>query len=137
MEHFKKITGGNIVIMGRKTYESLPEKFRPLPNRVNIVLSRQKHFKIQGVKVFNDIFDCIEDKKNEKKEMFIIGGMSIYKQALSLVSKIYLTTIHHQFKGDAYFPKIDIDKWKIITKEKHQADDKNKYAYTFSTLEKI
>lgn len=151
LTHFKKLTEGNIVVMGRKTYESLPEKFRPLPNRENIVLSRQKHFKIPHCKVFNNIEDFLKYQNKEKKEMFIIGGMSIYKQfidsikiggemfsdSIKLLDKIYLTTIHHKFSGDAYFPKIDKNEWIETESIYNKADEKNIYPYTFSTLERI
>ena len=135
LAHFKTLTEGNIVVMGRKTYESLPEKFRPLPNRKNIILSRQKDFKIPNCEVFDNLKTII--KKFHNQSVLIIGGMSIYEQALPLVDKIYLTTIHHQFSGDAFFPQIDKNQFKITEEIYHQADDKNKYDYTFSILEKI
>ncbi len=132
--NFKKITEGNIVVMGRKTYESLPEKFRPLPNRKNIILSRQKELKLANCEVFDNLETLI--KTFHHQSLIVIGGMSIYEQVLPLVDKIYLTTIHHQFDGDAYFPKIDKNEWVETESIYNEANEKNMHSCTFSILER-
>jgi len=110
MKHFKDLTMGQTVIMGRKTYESIPEKFRPLPGRENIILSRSESAnaalseKQPRLRYFNSIETAIRNVKTEKA--FIIGGASIYKQTLENIDGIYLTCIHAEFEGDAYYPDL-------------------------------
>ena len=106
MKFFKEKTTGHCVITGRKNYESIPEKFRPLPNRTNIVITRQKSYIAEGAIVVTSIEDAIEGaKQTNDEEIFIIGGGEIFKLALHLVNKIYLTVIHDKFDGDVYFPE--------------------------------
>jgi dihydrofolate reductase len=135
LAHFKNLTQNNIVVMGRKTYDSLPEQYRPLPNRKNVIISRNSNLKIANCEVFSSL-ETIIKAFEDKAKLMIIGGMSIYEQALPLVDKIYLTTIHHKFTGDAFFPKLDDNEWNEIESIYNEADDNNKYAYTFSILER-
>jgi dihydrofolate reductase len=135
LAHFKNLTQNNIVVMGRKTYDSLPEQYRPLPNRKNVIISRNSNLKIANCEVFSSLETMIKAFE-DKAKLMIIGGMSIYEQALPLVDKIYLTTIHHKFTGDAFFPKLDDNEWNEIESIYNEADDNNKYAYTFSILER-
>jgi dihydrofolate reductase len=135
LAHFKNLTQGNIVVMGRKTYDSLPEQYRPLPNRKNVIISRNSNLKIADCEVFSSL-EVMINAFEDKAKLMIIGGMSIYEQALPLVDKIYLTTIHHKFTGDAFFPKLDDNEWNEIESIYNEADDNNKYAYTFSILER-
>jgi dihydrofolate reductase len=135
LAHFKNLTQNNIVVMGRKTYDSLPEQYRPLPNRKNVIISRNSSLKIADCEVFSSLETMIKAFE-VKAKLMIIGGMSIYEQALPLVDKIYLTTIHHKFTGDAFFPKLDDNEWNEIESIYNEADDNNKYAYTFSILER-
>lgn len=138
MKYFKDITEGHCVITGRKNYESIPPKFRPLINRTNIVVTRQKNYPAPGAIVANSIEDAIEMARQKgETEVFIIGGAEIYKQTMSVIDKIYLTEVHHVFDGDAYFPEIDKTKWKEISRKAMPIDEKHKYAYTFCVLEKI
>ncbi|MCF6276899.1 MAG: dihydrofolate reductase [Candidatus Magasanikbacteria bacterium] len=118
MKLFKKYTTGNVVIMGRKTWESLPEKFRPLPNRKNIIITRQPDYKApEEVAVYSDIKKAIQAHKNEK--VFIIGGGEIYKQSIDLADTLYITKVHRTIDVcDTFFPKIDETKWKITEEEK-------------------
>ena len=138
MKFFKDTTLGHHVIMGRKNFESIPHKYSPLPNRTNIVVTRQTNYTAKGCIVVN----CIEDalkiaQKNGDTEPFIIGGGQIYKIALKLdlVDKIYLTKIWHTFDGDVFFPELD-KSWKETSRVINNADEKHKYNYDFITLEK-
>ena len=133
LKHFKEITTGHPIIMGRKTYDSIG---RPLPNRRNIVITRQKDLTIANVEVVHDLSEAIALFK-EDEEIFVIGGAEIYKHTLALANIIYLTTVHENYEADAYFPTINQNDWKEIEKEHHNADEKNSIAYTFSTLQRI
>lgn len=131
LNHFKTITTGHPIIMGRKTYESIG---RPLPNRTNIILTRDHQFNATGCLVAHSLADAIQHA-NDSEEIFIIGGAEIYKQCLVDVSRIYLTIVHNQFEGDAYFPALG-DEWREVSRETHEADEKNGYGYSFVRLER-
>jgi len=135
---FKEITIGHHVIMGRRNFESIPHKYRPLPNRTNIIITRQSEYKAEECIVVNSVETALKIAKNNGDiEPFIIGGGQIYRIALekNLVDKIYLTKIHHSFKGDTFFPELSSD-WKETNKIENKADDKHKYNYDFITLER-
>ncbi len=137
MKFFKEKTSGHCIITGRKNYESIPEKFRPLPNRTNIVITRQKNYEAPGAIVVGSIEEAIEKaKQTTDNEIFIIGGAEIYKQALPYVDKIYFTKIYHEFNGDVFFPKIETSEWKETSRTKGLIDEKNKYEHDFITFEK-
>ncbi len=131
LKHFKQITNGHTIIMGRKTFDSMG---KPLPNRRNIVITRNADLKIEGAEVTTSLDDALALCKTEE-EVFIIGGAEIYKEALDKTDRIYLTTVHQRFEGDAYFPELDRNKWVETAREEHQPDEKNNIAFTFSTLE--
>jgi dihydrofolate reductase len=131
LKHFKQITNGHTVIMGRKTFDSMG---KPLPNRRNIVITRNPDLEINGAEVTTSLADALSLCENEE-EVFIIGGAEIYKEALDKTNRIYLTTVHQRFDGDAYFPELNMEKWVVTAQEEHQPDEKNKIAFTFSTLE--
>ena len=137
-KRFKDLTSGHIVIMGRKTYESLPEKFRPLPNRTNIVVTRNSNFTtINQLIVVGSIEEAIESAKskiqNPNSEIFIIGGASIYEQGIKYADKLYLTLVEKEYPdADAFFPDYSQFK-KIVSEEKHQDDI---YTYRFVELDK-
>lgn len=136
MQFFKKTTLYHHIITGRKNYISIPEKFRPLANRTNIVLTRQQNFPEKGCIVLNSLEAAINfAKKNNETEVFIIGGGQIYKEALvkNLVDKMYITHVHHSFEGDTFFPEIDTTKWKKISEEIHLKDEKHPYSFSFCT----
>jgi len=138
MKFFKETTQGHHVIMGRKNFESIPHKFRPLPNRTNVIITRQSDYKAEGCLVVNSVEESIEmAKQNGDTEPFIIGGGQIYKIALeqNLVDRIYLTRIHHVFEGDTFFSELNSD-WEEVKREDCFADEKNKYDYSFIVLEK-
>jgi len=135
---FKNTTIGHHVIMGRKNFESIPHKFKPLINRTNIIVSRNINYVAQGCIVVSSIEDAIEiAKKNNDDEPFIIGGGEIYKLALesNLVDKIYLTKVHHVFEGDTFFPKLN-NNWQEVNIIKNKADENHDYDYDFIFLEK-
>jgi dihydrofolate reductase len=131
LKHFKEITTGHTIIMGRKTFESVG---RPLPNRRNIIITRQPLF-IEGCEVVNSI-DTALALCAEEDEVFIVGGAEIYRQSLHLTNRIYLTVVHKEFEGDSFFPEINKGEWKEVSREDHQADEKNLLPYSFITLER-
>ena len=136
MRFFKETTMGHHVIMGRKNFESIPHKYSPLPNRTNVVITRQINYKAEGCVVVNSVEAALEiAMQNGDNEPFIIGGGQIYKLALeaNLVDKIYLTKIHHAFDGDTSFPKLNSD-WEEVNKVENKADEKHNYDYDFITL---
>ena len=130
LKHFKDITTGHTVIMGRKTYESVG---KPLPKRRNIIITRQA-ITIDGCEVVNSIEAALALCQNEE-EVFIVGGAEIYKQAMHLTDRIYLTIVHKEFEGDSFFPEIDLKDWKEVAREDHQPDEKNSLPYSFITYE--
>lgn len=117
LKYFKELTEGNTVIMGRKTYESLPKDKKPLPNRINIVITRDINFTANGCMVVGSLEEAIL-KIDNRKDTFIIGGSEIYKQAINFVDKIYITEINDEYEGDTYFPEIS-DKWHLVGVEKN------------------
>jgi dihydrofolate reductase len=129
LKHFKSVTSGSSILMGRKTYESIG---RPLPKRENIIITRQADLTIEGCVVANSLQEAIDKAKSE--EVFIIGGGEIYKQAIEIADKIYLTKIHQDFEGDTVFPEIDSSTWKEVSSVPGQLDEKNKLAHTFIEL---
>lgn len=134
LKRFKKLTNGHYIIMGRKTFESFP---KPLPNRTHVVISYQSDYKVPaGVILVNSLSDAIDVSKNDPQP-FIIGGGQIYKQALTLVSKIELTRVHDNFDGDTFFPEIDLSVWKETENKFHKKDAKHKHDFSFITYERI
>lgn len=138
MKWFRQHTMGKPIIMGRLTFESFGAK--PLPGRRNIVISRDPNFgaKLSGTEV--EVHGSIESALNEVndvEEAMIIGGMSLYKQALPLANRLYMTLVHTEVEGDAWFPEFDIDEWKLISREDHEADEENLFPYSFMILERI
>ena len=129
LQRVKQLTTGNSIILGRKNHESIG---RPLPNRKNIVVTRDIHYEAPGCTVVNSIDAAIDAADGD--EIFIFGGANIYQQTLDIAQKMYLTFIHETFDGDTYFPDYDTDQWIETSRESHQPDEKNKYAYTFITL---
>jgi dihydrofolate reductase len=113
LQHFKKITEGHTVIMGRKTYESIPAKYRPLPHRVNIVISRTMGVQ-DSITVVRSVEDAIRKGKERGKDVFIIGGGTIYQQALPFVETMYISFVDKEIEGDTYFPAYDESAWETI-----------------------
>lgn len=129
MKHFKEITTGHHIIMGRKTYESIG---RPLPNRTNIVLTKNSKIRPKGCSVVNSLDKALNiAKKAGEKEVMVIGGSEIYKLALPLADKLYLTLVHENFKGDTKFPDYNKREWTEQRLEHHNKDIENPYDYSF------
>ena len=131
LKHFKDVTSGRTIIMGRKTFDSVG---KPLPKRRNIVVTRQD-ITIPGCEVVKSIEDGLALCKGED-EVFIGGGAEIYKLALHLTDRIYLTIIHKSFDADTFFPEIDRKEWKEVSRQDFQPDEKNPLSYSFITLER-
>ncbi len=131
LKFFKNTTWGMPVIMGRKTFESVN---KPLPGRINIVITRQTDWKTDGVIVAADLNDALKKAAETNcKEFFIIGGGEIYQQAYEKAEKIYLTKVHTHFEGDTFFPAMDKSKWKLVSCQEFTADEKHAFAYSFQT----
>jgi dihydrofolate reductase len=132
MKYFMQTTKGHCVIMGRKNYESIPEKFRPLPNRVNIVVTRQEGFEAPECIVVHSLGQALEKAEGTgPDEVFIIGGSEIYKQGLGLAKRLYLTEINATIEGDVYFPAFNPAEWQEVSRIKHEADNRHAYAFDF------
>lgn len=119
LKRFKKLTTGHVVLMGRKTWESIPDKFRPLPNRTNVVITRQENYTADGAKIFKTIQEALKTHKNEK--IFVIGGGQIYKQTIDLADTLHITHVKKTIDScDVFFPKIDPEIWKKTEEERHE-----------------
>lgn len=127
LQHFKRITWQRSIIMGRKTHESIG---KALPQRRNLIVSRNAAYVSSSCEVFATIDDAI-NACGDENEIFIIGGASIFAAALPRIEKIYLTLIEHAFLGDTYFPLMDESAWQTTVDIFHQADEKNPYPYHF------
>ncbi len=137
LKQFRILTTGHSIIMGRKTFESIG---KPLPNRTNIVISRQKDFDFpEGILQTNSLEKAIEMARNAagSEEIFIIGGGNVYKQALDITDKIYLTEVKANFEGDAFFSKLNENEWKETSRISYAKDEKNEYDFDFVELVKI
>jgi dihydrofolate reductase len=138
MKYFMQTTKLHHVVMGRKNYQSIPEKFRPLPNRTNIVVTRQQNFNAPNCVVVNSIEAALEiANANSEQEVFIIGGAEIYNQGLASANKLYLTEIDAEINGDTYFPTFNKSDWREVSRIHHPIDDRHKYAFDFVVYEKI
>lgn len=129
MKHFKEVTTGHPVLMGRKTFESIG---RPLPNRRNIVVTRDMNYQANGTEVLHSLDEALEQFKNTDEEIFVIGGGEMYKQALPLANKLYLTFVETSVdNADTFFPEFDANEWEEVSKERHEADEKHQWPFTF------
>lgn len=134
LKYFKKTTNAKTVLMGRKTWESLP--FKPLKNRRNIVVSSQKDYHIEGAELFDDVNKVLEALKEEKDEVFCIGGASLYKALLPKADKLYITRVYKDFEADVFFPEIDEQKWEIKRLSPMLYDQKEDLSFRFEVWEK-
>ncbi len=134
LKRFKKVTSGNYIIMGRNTYESIG---RPLPNRTTVIITRNRSYVQEGCLVVHSIEEALELSK-QQDQVFIIGGAKIYEQCLEkdLVDRLDITEVHEQFEADVFFPEIDMNTWEVISREDHEADDKNEFDYSFISYQK-
>ena len=132
LKHFKNLTHGHCIIMGRKTFESLP---KALPHRKNIVLSRRKNIAYNGAVVVNSIEKAIEETKQDPKP-YIVGGGEIYRLFMNYSSYIELTRIHHKFRSDTFFPFINLKKWEVVKRHDITKSKIEKYNYSFLTYKR-
>lgn len=134
LKQFKRLTTGHCIIMGRKTFESIG---KPLPNRTSIIISRNSDFQVQGCITVDSLENAIsEAQKIENEEAFVIGGAEIYRLALPIIDKIYLTEVHHAYEGDTFFPTIDKKIWHETHREDFETDEKHTVKYSFVEMEK-
>lgn len=132
MKYFMQTTSKHHVIMGRKNYESIPEKFRPLPNRTNIVVTRQRGFEAPGCIVVHTLGSALAAaREGNDDEIFIIGGAKIFSQSLEVTQRMYLTEIDAIIEGDILFPEYDPSDWIEISRQHHPADERHAYAFDF------
>lgn len=135
MKFFKKTTSGHHIILGRKNYQSIGF---PLPKRTNIILSRNPFFIVSNCLVAQSIEEALEIAlENGEEEVFIIGGAKIYEQTMDIIDTLYYTEVHAEPEGDVFFPEIDWSLWKLVHEERHEADEKNMYPFTFKTFNRI
>ncbi len=135
MKYFKKVTDGCKIIMGRKCWESIPEKFRPLPNRKNFVVTRQDNYKAKGAIILNDIDLALSTAHMDpSEEIFVIGGAEIYKEAFNYATKLYLTRIEGTIDGDVFLQGFDENEWVLISSS--ESVEENNYKFRFEVYEK-
>jgi dihydrofolate reductase len=134
LKMFKERTRGQIVVMGRNTWNSLPLK--PLPGRKNVVITDVPNEQFEGAIAVNSI-DAAYEEMRFRSENFVIGGAMVYKQFLPMAKKLYITRIHHNFIADAFFPVIDFSEWKKTSSEYHPEDERHPYAFTFEEYKRI
>lgn len=127
LKRFKAITTGHPVIMGRKTFESLG---RPLPNRRNIVVTRNPHYPEEGFEVADSLGEALGMFSSEE-EVFVIGGAEIYRQAMPFADRFYLTEVYHDYEGDTYFPQWNKADWELVSEERHEHGEKFPHPYAF------
>lgn len=132
LKRFKRLTSGHAIIMGRKTFESMP---KALPNRTNIVLTKKKNYAPEGAYVVHSIKEAL-DLVQEDAQPFIIGGGEIYRLFMNYCDRIELTRVHHEFDADVYFPEIDKNQWTIIAEEAVSSSENQPYTYTYLTYQK-
>ena len=135
LRRFKEITMGHAVLMGRKTYESIPAKFRPLPGRTNIVLTRQADYEAPGCIVVHDMDQALTAVSSDQ-ELMVIGGAGLFAELMPLVDRLYLTEIDGEYEGDVYFPELDLGQWHEVFREEHPRDERHDSPFTFRILER-
>lgn len=136
MRWFREKTMGKPCIMGRKTYDSLPAKFRPLPGRLNIIVTRNPDYEAPGAVVANSVDDALQ-AAGEVEEIIIVGGADLFRRLLPVVDRLYLTRVHGAAEGDVFFPDYDAAQWREMYREEHLADDRHPYAFTWLILDRI
>lgn len=138
MKYFMQTTKGHHVIMGRKNYDSIPEKFRPLPNRTNIVVTRQQNLQAPHCTIVHSLDEAMKIAREAgEPELFIIGGSAIYQLGIPFAQRLYLTEIQAELSGDTYFPDFEWTNWKEISRKHHSVDDRHAYAFDFVIYERV
>ena len=137
MNYFSNMTKGHSIIMGRKNWESIPKKYRPLPERKNIVVTRNNKFEDKGAIIVNSIEKAVEKARRfDEEEIFIIGGGEIYKLGFPYVDKLYITEIYANIDGNTYFPKWNKENWKEISRISHPKDEKHEFDFDYVIYKK-
>jgi len=131
LKHFKELTTGHAIIMGRKTFESIG---KPLPDRTSIIITRNPDHQVEGCVTVHSLQEALNAVEDDK-ESFIIGGEQIYRLALPMADRVYLTRVHHQFDGDRVFPNLGRG-WQEVSREAHPMDERHAYRFTFLTYER-
>nr|AIA18731.1 Dihydrofolate reductase [uncultured bacterium] len=131
LKFFRKVTMGNPILMGRKTYDSIG---KPLPGRENVILTRNKTFTAEGCVVVHTVAEAIERYRDQ--ELFVIGGVEAFRLFLPHVSRMYITEIEHEFEADTFFTQLDLTGWELVSSEQGPQDEKNPYEYYFRVYEK-
>jgi dihydrofolate reductase len=135
LKRFKNLTMGHHILMGRRTFDEIK---KPLPGRVNVVITRDHHFAAEGVAISRSVDEAISKAEAAgDKEIFLIGGGEIFKQVIHRANRMYVTRIHADIEGDTYFPDFDdVNEWQLVDAEHFEADEKNAYPYSFLTYER-
>ena len=137
MKYFMQTTINHFFIMGRKNYESIPHKYRPLPNRENIIVTTQTDYQAPDCIIAHSIEEALDyAKDHNEQEVFVIGGGQIYTKSLPLAQKLYITEVNHDFDGDTYFPNYDKNNWQEVSREHHDVDDRHLYNFDFVIYER-
>lgn len=136
MSWFRRQTIGKPCIMGRKTYDSLPDRFRPLPGRLNIVLTRNRRYEAPGAVVVHSVEAALQTA-GDAEEIIIVGGADLFRRLLPVAGRLYLTQIHGIVKGDVYFPEFDTAEWRVVYRQEHPADERHAYPFTWLILDRV
>ncbi len=132
MLFFKETTTGHILLMGRKNFESIPERFRPLPNRLNCILTRNSSYHAPNCEIVDSIENWISQYSNDERKLFVIGGGQVYREVLekNMIDVMYLTHVHAEPEGDTFFPKINETEWNVEIVSRGEQNEKNDFSYT-------
>ena len=135
MKWFKEVTMGKPVIMGRKTYDSIPNRFKPLPGRHNIVVTRNRNYRAEGATVVHSVDEALTAAA-DADEIMIGGGAQLYEALLPQASRLYLTLVDSAFEGDTYFPELDMSRWRERYRQDHKSDERHRHRFTWLILER-
>ena len=135
LRRFRRLTTGHAIIMGRKTYESIG---RPLPERRSIVITRQADYRAEGIETAGNLDAALAlvADVSENSEVFVIGGAEVFRDALPRAGLLYVTLVHAELDGDVFLPPVDTDEWKLASEERHAADERNDFDYSFLVYER-
>ena len=133
LKRFKALTMGHHIVMGRKTFESIG---RLLPGRTTVIVTRQSDYQVDGAVIVNSL-EAAQAAATDDSELFIIGGGQVYEIALPLADRLHVTRVHTEVDGDTSFPAIDWDQWELVSAERHGADEKNDYDFTFESYRRM